>query len=106
MMLVFTGHSHGKLYLSGIWGAILLCLSLGLPAQNSPNIDSLKTIVENGASHDTSRINAIDRLINFYTNSNVDSAIVLAKQMLDLSRINIGIGVKIDQPVDGIDTTG
>jgi signal transduction histidine kinase len=57
-------------------------------AQQSEKIDSLKKMVSSHSIPDTTRINALGRLISFYTNSNVDTAIVLAKQMLYLSRKN------------------
>ena len=65
---------------------MLSFFSLQLSAQ-SVNIDSLKAIVSS-KKHDTIRINATEALIHFYANSNVDSAIIFAKQMLNLSRKN------------------
>jgi signal transduction histidine kinase len=65
---------------------MLSFFSLHLSAQ-TVNVDSLKAIV-NSQQPDTTRIKATERLVNFYRNSNVDSAIIFAKEMLYLSRKN------------------
>jgi signal transduction histidine kinase len=86
MKNVFPSKIYKSLYFISLWSILLISFSQNLSAQEI-NVDSFKTIV-NSKKHDTIRLQAAERIVRFYTNSNVDSAIIFAKQMVQISRKN------------------
>jgi class 3 adenylate cyclase len=80
---------------------IILCFRNSGIAQGNPRIDSLERLLSQSDSRDTVRINRLLDLSKLYKESDLDKALVIAQQCLDLAN-DLGDDRKIAEAYHGV----